>query len=277
MNGENLRFSADDRKLMRRWLLVDLPERIRIAEGRKLEIGRYSTVHHDLDLVESDVRIGHCTYSWSNMAHVSCGNYCSIALGCTFGPGRHPLDRLTTHPFTYIPDAWPDDGLPVRRVPFDGVWRPVEIGHDCWIGQGAVIMGGVRIGTGAVVAANAVVTHDVPPFAIVAGMPAKVLRYRFDPQVVEEILASGWWNYDLQNWNAAVDWSDVRRTLASVRQAIGDGTLGRLPDRFVTVRDLRVFDRHRKFVFSNEGNGSFMRLFGWWLRCRAGDWRGRGT
>lgn len=274
MNVESLMFTKNSRRRIRDCYRVALPERIRIAEGRSLEIGRYSTVHFNLEAVDSDVRIGHCTYSWSEMSNVSCGNYCSIAYGITFGPGRHPLDRLTTHPFTYIPDAWPDRSFAVRRMDFDGIWKPVEIGHDCWIGSGAVIMGGLRIGTGAVVATNAVVTHDVPPFAVVAGVPARIVRYRFDPKTVEEILSTAWWDYDLQNWGADVDWTDVRSTLASVRRAIGDGTLRRLPDRFVSVRDLRPFDCHRKFVCERGEAGRFVRIFGWWLRCRpAGDAR----
>lgn len=268
MRVENLKFSNGDRKRVRACFQVGLPRHIRIAGSRTFEIGRYSTLHCNLNVLESDVRIGHCSYSWSDLSHASCGNYCSIGVGGTFGPGRHPLDRLSTHPFSYIPDAWPDDGLRVRRVAFDGIWRSVDIGHDCWIGDRAVIMGGVRIGTGAVVATNAVVTHDVPPFAIVAGVPARVIRYRFDARTVDSIMATEWWNYDLQNWDAEVDWSDAGRTLESLRRAIGEGTLGKLPERFVTVRDLRPFDSHRKFVCSNAG-GRFVRLFGWWLCCRA--------
>ncbi|MBS7669878.1 CatB-related O-acetyltransferase [Croceicoccus sp. 1NDH52] len=76
---------------------------------------------------------------------------------------------------------------------------PIVIGNDVWIGEGAFISLGVKIGDGAVIAARAVVTRDVPPFAIVGGTPAKVLRYRFPPETIALLLKSEWWRYDLRS------------------------------------------------------------------------------
>ena len=73
---------------------------------------------------------------------------------------------------------------------------PIEIGHDVWIGAYAHVMSGVKVGNGAVVAANAVVTRDVAPFAIVAGCPARILKYRFDERTRDRVTALGWWNWD---------------------------------------------------------------------------------
>ena len=259
-------FSSSDRqRICDRWN-VDIPSRVRIAPGRRLAFGVYSSVHEDLDIAEFDVSIGHASYSWSDMSLASCGNYCSIAGRILFGPCRHPTERLTTHPATYNPDAWPHRELPIRRKPYGSVCSPVRIGHDCWIGTNAIVMGGVSIGTGAVVAAGAVVTHDVPPFAIVAGVPARVLRYRFDPETQATILASKWWEYDIQNWNADVDWENAEATLAAIRAAQADGSLRRFPDWHVTAEDLIPFDHNRKFAVARTDKAVLRKVFGRWAR-----------
>ena len=238
--GCRIRLGARLHTRLIREMEVDLPERVDVMPGREFRIGRHATLRCDLHVADADVSLGHNSYSNSDLALVTCGNYCSIGENVSFAPSRHPLDRLTTHPETYLPVAWPHEPAAIRRVPFDGVWSPVEVGHDVWIGSGAVVMGGVKIGTGAVVAANAVVTHDVPAFAVVAGVPARVLRFRFDEVTREEILRSEWWNYDLRSWGDPVDWRDVRATLASVREAVAAGRLCRLP-ALVTGEEIRDF------------------------------------
>ena len=148
--------SDADRCAIRDHWKVRVPECVRLSGGHSFEIGRFSWLNLDVDASENDVRIGHSSYCLSDMSHASCGNYCSIGMGSDIGLSQHPVDRLTTHPATYVPDAWPFDSFPIHRRPYDGTWKPVTIGHDCWIGSGARIMGGVSIGTGAVVAVGAV-------------------------------------------------------------------------------------------------------------------------
>lgn len=112
--------------------------------------------------------------------HLKIGNYCSIAESvCFVLSSDHPLNRVSTFPFNTMILGIPKDGLSKGDIIVD---------DDVWIGYGATIMSGVHIGQGAVVAAGAVVTKDVPPYAIVGGVPAKVIKYRFDPEMIEELL-----------------------------------------------------------------------------------------
>jgi virginiamycin A acetyltransferase len=127
--------------------------------------------------------IGSYTYIGSNthITKTNIGRYCSIANNVSIGQGEHSLDRVSTSARFY-----------------EAAWEVLtagesEIGSDVWIGVDAVILRGVRIGVGAVVAANAVVTKDVPAFAIVGGVPARHIRYRFDDEKCKTIIESRWW------------------------------------------------------------------------------------
>lgn len=125
------------------------------------------------------------------------GRYCSIGRRVSLGAASHPAEGLSTSPATWQESA--ATYTPAEREELFGATRPVRpedtlLGHDVWIGDGAVVLAGVRIGTGAIVGANAVVTADVEPYAVVGGMPARRLRMRFPPGVVERLLATRWWN-----------------------------------------------------------------------------------
>ncbi|HST93718.1 MAG TPA: CatB-related O-acetyltransferase [Microvirga sp.] len=119
------------------------------------------------------------------------GRYCSIAdkVEILLG-GNHRIDWGTTYPFSALRDLWPSAP---RTEDYHSSRGDVTIGHDVWLGSGAIVLSGVTIGHGAVVAAHAVVTKDVPPYAIVGGNPAKVIRYRFDEATIAALLAAGWW------------------------------------------------------------------------------------
>ncbi|NEP75192.1 MAG: CatB-related O-acetyltransferase [Okeania sp. SIO2G4] len=130
------------------------------------------------------------------------GRYCSIGRRVSIAAGQHPYHYLSTHPFSSsclspkssitkkeLEKSVLPEGKNIKAtVPL------TTIMHDVWIGDGAVIVKGVKIGVGAVVGANAVVTKDVPPYAIVAGVPSKILGFRFRNHIINELLASEWWN-----------------------------------------------------------------------------------
>lgn len=129
------------------------------------------------------------------------GRFSSMGRRITIGAGHHHMTGLSTSPA--LSRGTPGSGYTREEAEMLGFPQhpqkslPVEIGCDVWIGDAAVIMPGVKIGHGAVVGANAVVTRDVPPYAIVAGVPAKILRYRFPEQIQQALLRSEWWEYSI--------------------------------------------------------------------------------
>ena len=144
------------------------------------------------------------SYTNSNFeGHLLLGRHCSIGPGVRLSGFEHPMNALTTGLVSYdrsavqmrhaMADAAVADIPPARSKRKSGVM----LGHDVWIGSDVWLRHGIRIGTGAVVAANAVVAKDVPPYAIVGGNPARVLRMRFPDDQVARLLASEWWRLDM--------------------------------------------------------------------------------
>ena len=121
------------------------------------------------------------------------GRYCSIAAEVRFimNGGNHPTTWLTTYPFPIFGQGW-ESAMPLSW-PSRG---DTVVGNDVWIGYGATIMPGVRIGDGAIVATATVVTKEVPAYAIVGGNPGRIIRYRFDEPTIARLLAIRWWDWD---------------------------------------------------------------------------------
>ncbi len=130
----------------------------------------------------------------SRLIHAQVGKFCSIAGDCAIGMGTHSLNNISTSPiFTAkrnaIGTSW------TKENTFEE-YKNVVIENDVWIGQRVMIMGGVHVGNGAVVGAGALVTKDVPPYAIVGGVPAKIIRYRFSAEEIQQLEQSKWWTLD---------------------------------------------------------------------------------
>jgi virginiamycin A acetyltransferase len=120
--------------------------------------------------------------------NITVGDYCSIADAVTvMAGGEHKTDRVSTYPF--------DVKMEVGNVTSFSR-GDVTIGSDVWIGSRVIILPGVTIDHGAVIGAGAVVTHDIPPYAVAHGIPARVHRYRFDPDIIQRLLACAWWEWD---------------------------------------------------------------------------------
>ncbi len=159
----------------------------------------------------SNVEIGAYSYisPKTDIHYASIGRYCSIGDNVNMRGSEHPKSWLSSHPFPYT-NLYTASRSYSPALTFDGYSKRSNIGHDVWIGSQAIILPGVKIGTGAIIGAGAVVAKDIPPYAIAVGNPAKVVKYRFKQALIDRLLQSEWWNYDLpkyleQNPDAPVD------------------------------------------------------------------------
>lgn len=118
------------------------------------------------------------------------GAFCSIGRNVALGPSQHPSNFLSQHNFQYCSgyDILADEKL------YKYSFGPVIIGNDVWVGNNAVIKDGIKIADGCIIGSNAVVTHDTEPYAIIGGVPARVIRYRFPKKIIQELLKLKWWD-----------------------------------------------------------------------------------
>jgi len=169
-----------------RWrrLILRLIKRLEGGEVNSVTLRRIFRDYHNVD-------IGMYSYGCFSPHDTPCGTvigrYCSFAAGVVIFNANHPIDRISQHPFFYNPGFDIVENETITR-------NSVTIGHDVWMGRNVLILPRVsQIGNGAIIGAGAVVTKDVPAYAVVAGNPAKVIRYRFPEEIQQEVEASCWW------------------------------------------------------------------------------------
>lgn len=150
---------------------------------------------------------------FADIANTTVGRFANIAAMTRIGPSDHPCRHAAQHHFLYRSASYFDDAEDDAAFFAHRAARRTVLGADCWIGHGAIVKPEVSVGIGAIVAAGAVVTRDVDPFMIVAGVPARPLRRRFADAIAERLLALAWWDWDHARLRGALD--DFRRLSAA--------------------------------------------------------------
>lgn len=141
--------------------------------------------------------------SWGEGTQYSIGKFCSISDNVIiFLGGNHRPDWVSTYPFLSFTDSFPEAKNIAGHPSTKG---DVVIGNDVWIGSHVVILSGVKVGDGAVIGAYSIVTKHVPPYAIVAGNPARIIRYRFDEQTITQLLELKWWDWPIERIRKNID------------------------------------------------------------------------
>ena len=176
--------------------------------------------------------IGCFSYITSNYycGKVKIGRFCSIGPRVIISPNLHPTQLLTHNNIFYGYGDWDpryfdfsakDDFIiqnrQQERISYGNKVLPVEIGNDVWIGTDSILMNGIKIGNGAVIAAGAIVTHDVPAYSIVAGNPARVLRRRFDIEDIEALEKLKWWEYG-PDILKDIDLSNIKKAISMIQE-----------------------------------------------------------
>lgn len=218
-------------------------------------------------LIDLPLKIGAFTYQslYGNIHHAEIGRYCSLSQNVQIGRTQHPTDWLSSSLFQYRsnPFGWGKylKGS-IDTVDFEKRLLKTTIGNDVWMGLNAYIKEGVTIGDGAIIGASSVVTKDVPPYAIVVGSPARILRYRFDDNTIERFLKLKWWDYKYTDFKN-VEFNKPEKALCQIEELIYENKIKKYNPYVLTAKDIqKEFQRQQLFSLSNEGSRRVIRIAG---------------
>jgi len=162
------------------------------------------------------------------------GRYCSVGPSVMLGYQEHPLDRISTHPFTthahmvrFAREEF-NKKIMIHKHAFTS--PAPTIGSDVWIGAQSIIKRGVSIGHGSIIATRAFVSKDVPPYAIAGGLPAKVIRYRFSDKIIEKLLALQWWRFNYSDFEG-FDFADTESFIDGLQEKIELGAIKEMDNK----------------------------------------------
>lgn len=168
-----------------------------MATVNNSKFGLYNSIYENVSL--NEVQLGDFTYVAGNtsISKTTIGKFCSIGPDCKIGLGKHPANTfVSSHPIFF-------SDLKQAQISFADKkyfeeFENITIGNDVWLGANVIVVDGVNISDGVIVAAGSVVTKNIPPYAIVGGVPAKIIKYRFEKDEIEKLIEMKWWNMDVE-------------------------------------------------------------------------------
>jgi acetyltransferase-like isoleucine patch superfamily enzyme len=168
-----------------------------MAIANNSKFGVYNTIYENVSL--NEVELGDFTYIAGNtsISKTTIGKFCSIGPNCKIGLGKHPSNTfVSSHPIFF-------SDLKQAQISFADKkyfeeFENITIGNDVWLGADIIVVDGVNISDGVIVAAGSVVTKDIPPYAIVGGVPAKIIKYRFEKDEIKKLIEMKWWDMDVE-------------------------------------------------------------------------------
>ncbi len=187
---------------------ADLPARLRkkrlgarplvheTAVVRQVTFGKFCKIGARTTVIDSTVGDYSYAVNDAEIVYADIGKFTSIGPLVGINPGNHPMERVAQAHFTYRSWQYFEDAADDESVVEGRRAARVHIGHDAWIGRAAIVLPGRRIGTGAVIGAGAMVTRDVPPYAVAVGNPARIVRMRFPEEIAARLMALGWWDWE---------------------------------------------------------------------------------
>lgn len=185
-------------------------------------VGDYTYYDHPTD--PTSFERNNVLFNWPEFGdRLIIGKFCALASGVTFimGPANHRISSISTYPFNVFGGAWAENTPPhLSQLPFKG---DIVVGNDVWIGRDSVIMPGVHIGDGAIVAAHSVVASDVAPYTLAGGNPARMIRRRFDEELISMLLELQWWDFEPEELVAflpALCDSDLEAVRAEIKRRL---------------------------------------------------------